>query len=47
MHNASILGPTRRPLNAFSLCNVAQVLADGGAAMVEWRLETGRTHQIR
>ncbi|KAF6135698.1 hypothetical protein GIB67_028269 [Kingdonia uniflora] len=26
---------------------VIQVLAGGGSALVEWRLETGRTHQIR
>ena len=24
-----------------------KVLAGGGAALVEWRLETGRTHQVR
>lgn len=29
------------------LCRVLQVLADGTAALVEWRLLTGRTHQIR
>ncbi|XP_073138036.1 RNA pseudouridine synthase 2, chloroplastic [Henckelia pumila] len=26
---------------------VIEVLAGGGCALVEWRLETGRTHQIR
>eukprot|EP00959_Pyramimonas_sp_CCMP1952_P227414 4754644-Pyramimonas_sp.AAC.1 len=26
---------------------VREELAAGGAALVEWRLETGRTHQIR
>lgn len=26
---------------------VLEVLAGGGCALVEWRLETGRTHQIR
>lgn len=23
-----------------------EVLANGGSALVEWRLETGRTHQV-
>lgn len=26
---------------------VIEILAGGGSALVEWRLETGRTHQIR
>lgn len=26
---------------------VIEILASGGSALVEWRLETGRTHQIR
>lgn len=26
---------------------VIEVLAGGGSALVEWRLETGRTHQVR
>lgn len=26
---------------------VVEILAGGGCALVEWRLETGRTHQIR
>ncbi len=26
---------------------VEEVLADGGAALVRWKLDTGRTHQIR
>ncbi|RWR90682.1 RNA pseudouridine synthase 2, chloroplastic isoform X1 [Cinnamomum micranthum f. kanehirae] len=26
---------------------VIEILADGGSALLEWRLETGRTHQIR
>jgi len=25
---------------------VLEVLANGGSALVEWRLETGRTHQV-
>lgn len=32
---------------AASNYQVVEVLAGGGAAVVEWRLETGRTHQIR
>lgn len=32
---------------AASRYKVLEVLANGGAALVEWRLETGRTHQIR
>lgn len=32
---------------AASNYQVVEALADGGAALVEWRLETGRTHQIR
>ncbi|KAF5805899.1 putative 23S rRNA pseudouridine(1911/1915/1917) synthase [Helianthus annuus] len=42
-------GPTKcgksRP--AASRYRVVEVLAGGGCALVEWRLETGRTHQIR
>uniref|UniRef100_A0A803LIU0 RNA-binding S4 domain-containing protein n=1 Tax=Chenopodium quinoa TaxID=63459 RepID=A0A803LIU0_CHEQI len=37
-------GPAR---HAASRYKVLEVLANGGAALVEWRLETGRTHQIR
>ena len=25
---------------------VMEILAGGGSALVEWRLETGRTHQV-
>lgn len=25
---------------------VIEILAGGGSALVEWRLETGRTHQV-
>lgn len=32
---------------AASRFRVLEVLANGGSALVEWRLETGRTHQIR
>eukprot|EP00898_Chlorokybus_atmophyticus_P000502 jgi/Chlat1/1452/Chrsp12S02065 len=32
---------------AASRFQVLEVLAGGGAALVQWRLETGRTHQIR
>ncbi|XP_077221271.1 pseudouridine synthase family protein isoform X1 [Tasmannia lanceolata] len=33
--------------HAASRYRVIEVLAGGGSALVEWRLETGRTHQIR
>ncbi|KAL8514821.1 hypothetical protein ACS0TY_013784 [Phlomoides rotata] len=33
--------------HAVSRYKVIEVLAGGGCALVEWRLETGRTHQIR
>ncbi|KAJ0967881.1 hypothetical protein J5N97_024798 [Dioscorea zingiberensis] len=33
--------------HAASRYKVLEVLAGGGSALVEWRLETGRTHQIR
>ncbi|XP_039133785.1 RNA pseudouridine synthase 2, chloroplastic isoform X1 [Dioscorea cayenensis subsp. rotundata] len=32
---------------AASRYKVLEVLANGGSALVQWRLETGRTHQIR
>ncbi|KGN62268.1 hypothetical protein Csa_018737 [Cucumis sativus] len=32
---------------AASRYNVMEILAQGGSSLVEWRLETGRTHQIR
>lgn len=37
----------KRARNAVSGYEVVEVLANGGSAVVEWRLETGRTHQIR
>ncbi|XP_031102451.1 RNA pseudouridine synthase 2, chloroplastic [Ipomoea triloba] len=37
-------GKTR---HAASRYKVIEILAGGGSALVEWRLETGRTHQIR
>lgn len=37
----------RRGRPAVSEFRVAEVLAGGGASVVEWRLRTGRTHQIR
>ncbi|KAL9225750.1 hypothetical protein vseg_001639 [Gypsophila vaccaria] len=37
-------GPSR---HAASRYKVLEVLANGGAAVIEWKLETGRTHQIR
>jgi 23S rRNA pseudouridine1911/1915/1917 synthase len=33
--------------HAASRYKVREVFAGGGSALVEWRLETGRTHQIR
>jgi len=36
-----------RGRQAASRWRVLEVLAGGGAALVEWKLETGRTHQIR
>jgi 23S rRNA pseudouridine1911/1915/1917 synthase len=38
-------GPRGRP--AASNYSVLEVLAGGAAALVQWKLETGRTHQIR
>ncbi|KAJ0750248.1 putative 23S rRNA pseudouridine(1911/1915/1917) synthase [Helianthus annuus] len=42
-------GPTKcgKSRHAASRYRVVEVLAGGGCALVEWRLETGRTHQIR
>ncbi|KAI5077901.1 hypothetical protein GOP47_0007725 [Adiantum capillus-veneris] len=37
----------KRARNAVSGFEVLEVLANGGAALMEWKLETGRTHQIR
>ena len=37
----------RRGRPAVSEFRVVEVLAGGGASVVEWRLRTGRTHQIR
>ncbi|CAM6035617.1 unnamed protein product [Sphagnum compactum] len=36
-----------RARSAASRFRVLEVIAEGGSALVEWRLETGRTHQIR
>ncbi|KAK8551750.1 hypothetical protein V6N13_120187 [Hibiscus sabdariffa] len=36
-----------RARHAASRYKVIEVLAGGGSALVQWRLETGRTHQIR
>lgn len=38
---------SRHARHAASRYKVIELLAGGGAALVEWRLETGRTHQIR
>ncbi|KAL8253439.1 hypothetical protein R6Q59_037132 [Mikania micrantha] len=42
-------GPTKcgKSRHAASRYKVVEILAGGGSALVEWRLETGRTHQIR
>ncbi|CAH1446340.1 unnamed protein product [Lactuca virosa] len=42
-------GPTKcgKSRYAASRYKVVEILAGGGSALVEWRLETGRTHQIR
>ncbi|CAI9108065.1 OLC1v1007581C2 [Oldenlandia corymbosa var. corymbosa] len=42
--SASGKGKTRY---AASKYKTIEILANGGSALVEWRLETGRTHQIR
>eukprot|EP00850_Spirogloea_muscicola_P003809 SM000015S01309 [mRNA] locus=s15:1165004:1167528:- [translate_table: standard] len=39
--------PHMRARHAASRYRVIEVLCNGGSALVEWRLETGRTHQIR
>ncbi|GAA0141856.1 RNA processing factor [Lithospermum erythrorhizon] len=36
-----------RTRHAASRYRVIEILAGGGSALVEWKLETGRTHQIR
>ncbi|KAJ7957915.1 RNA pseudouridine synthase [Quillaja saponaria] len=45
----AIPGPlnSRKARHAASRYRVIEILAGGGSALVEWRLETGRTHQIR
>ncbi|XP_027090869.1 RNA pseudouridine synthase 2, chloroplastic isoform X2 [Coffea arabica] len=37
---------SQKTRNAASRYSVVEVLAGGGSALVEWKLETGRTHQI-
>lgn len=46
---AAVSNPSvsRRARVAASRYRVIEVVADGGTALVEWQLETGRTHQIR
>ncbi|XP_065851531.1 RNA pseudouridine synthase 2, chloroplastic-like isoform X2 [Euphorbia lathyris] len=46
---AAIPGPTKKghARHAASRYKVIEILAGDGLALVEWRLETGRTHQIR
>ncbi|CAN1824727.1 RNA pseudouridine synthase 2, chloroplastic [Linum perenne] len=45
----AVTGPVTRgkARNAASRYKVIETLASGGSALVEWKLETGRTHQIR
>ncbi|KAF3446832.1 hypothetical protein FNV43_RR12012 [Rhamnella rubrinervis] len=45
----AITGPTssKKARHAASRYKVIEVFASGGSSLVEWRLETGRTHQIR
>ncbi|KAL9395465.1 hypothetical protein Peur_009718 [Populus x canadensis] len=44
---AAIVEPNRgQARHAASRYKVIEILAGGGSALVEWRLETGRTHQI-
>ncbi|XP_062101610.1 RNA pseudouridine synthase 2, chloroplastic [Humulus lupulus] len=38
---------SKQARHAASRYKVIEILAGGGSALVEWRLETGRTHQIR
>ncbi|PWA89735.1 development/cell death domain, Galactose oxidase, beta-propeller [Artemisia annua] len=42
-------GPAKcgKSRHAASRYRIVEILAGGGCALVEWRLETGRTHQIR
>ncbi|KAI4316988.1 hypothetical protein L6164_024905 [Bauhinia variegata] len=40
-------GNASKARHAASRYKVIEILARGGCALVEWRLETGRTHQIR
>ncbi|KAL3691595.1 hypothetical protein R1sor_005246 [Riccia sorocarpa] len=39
--------PNMRTRSAASKYRVLEILAEGGSSLLEWRLETGRTHQIR
>ncbi|KAL1309270.1 hypothetical protein HN51_051964 [Arachis hypogaea] len=45
----AVAGPLnpRKSRHAASRYKVIEILARGGCALVEWKLETGRTHQIR
>lgn len=42
-----VSGGSSKSRTAASRFRVLEVLANGGSTLVEWRLETGRTHQIR
>ncbi|PSR99552.1 RNA pseudouridine synthase [Actinidia chinensis var. chinensis] len=47
MTAVSGLSKSRQARHAASRYRIIEILVDGGSALVEWRLETGRTHQIR
>ncbi|KAL2522298.1 RNA pseudouridylate synthase [Forsythia ovata] len=47
MSAAPGLNTRQKARYAASRYKVIEILAHGGCALVEWRLETGRTHQIR
>ncbi|XP_020704971.1 RNA pseudouridine synthase 2, chloroplastic-like isoform X1 [Dendrobium catenatum] len=47
MATVSGINSSRNARNASSRYKVVEVFAAGGSALVQWRLETGRTHQIR
>ncbi|XP_020578124.1 RNA pseudouridine synthase 2, chloroplastic-like isoform X2 [Phalaenopsis equestris] len=47
MAAVSVSSSSRNARYAASRYKVVEVFAAGGSALVQWRLETGRTHQIR
>ncbi|PKA60768.1 RNA pseudouridine synthase 2, chloroplastic [Apostasia shenzhenica] len=44
---ATVSGSNRHAHYAASRYEAVEIFANGGVALVQWRLETGRTHQIR